>query len=69
LVSNILGWARIDNVDCMSMCMMEEGATKLGSIQEDFCSIVDFEPFGFTNTIHLLMFWGCCIKFKSKVIA
>ncbi len=32
LLSDILGWARIDNVVCISMCMMEEGAAKLGSI-------------------------------------
>jgi hypothetical protein len=69
LVNDILGWARIDNVDCISMCMMEESAAKLGSIQEDVCSIVDFGPFGFKNTIHLLMFWGGCFKFNSKVIA
>ncbi len=69
LVSDILGWARIDNVDGMSMRMMEEGAAKLGSIQENNCGIVDFAPFGFTNTIHLLMFWGGCFKFNSKVIA
>ena len=31
LVSDILGWARIDNVDGISMCMMEEGAAKSGS--------------------------------------
>ena len=49
-VSDILGWARIDNVDGISMCMMEESTTKLGSVH---CSIVDFAPFGFTNTIHL----------------
>jgi hypothetical protein len=55
LVSDILGCARIDNVDGISMCMMEESAAKSGSVQEDICSVVDFAPFGFTNTIHLLM--------------
>jgi hypothetical protein len=69
LVSDILGWTRIDNVDGIVMCMMEEGAAILGSIQEDVCSISDFAPFGFTNTVHLLMFWGGCFKFNSKVIA
>jgi hypothetical protein len=69
LVSDILGWARIDNADGISMCMMEECAAWLGSIQEDVCCIVDFAPFGFTNTILLLMFWGSCFKFNSKVIA
>jgi hypothetical protein len=50
LVSEVLGWARIDNVDGRSMYMMEENAAYTGSIQEDVCSIVDFAPFGFTNT-------------------
>jgi hypothetical protein len=49
LVSDILGWARIDNVDGISMCMMEESAVKSGSVQEYVGSIVDFAPFGFTN--------------------
>jgi hypothetical protein len=41
----------------------------LGSVQENVCSIVDFAPFGFTNTIHLLNFWviprffSCCGEF------
>ena len=56
LVSDILGWARIDNVDGISMCMMEEGAAKSSSIEKNICGIVDFAPFGFTDTIHLLMF-------------
>jgi hypothetical protein len=69
LVSDMLGWTRIDNIDGIGMCMMEEDTAKLGSIQEDACSIVNFAPFGFKNTIHLLMFWGSCFKFDSKVIA
>jgi hypothetical protein len=69
LVSDILSWARIYNVDGIGMCTMEEGADKLGSIQENVCSIVDFAPFGFTNAIHLLMFWGGFFKIDSKVIA
>jgi hypothetical protein len=46
--------------------MMEEGATKLGSIQENVCSIVDFVLFGFTNTIHLLMFGAPASSFISR---
>ena len=69
LVSDILSWARIDNVDGLGMSMVEEGAAKLGSIQEEVCSIVDFVPFGFTNTIHPLMFWGGCFEFDYKVLA
>ncbi len=68
MVSDIFDWTRIDNVDGISMCMMEEGAAKSGSIQEHVCSIVDFAPFGFTNTIHLMMFWGGWFKFDSKVM-
>jgi hypothetical protein len=49
--------------------MMEESAVKSGSVQEYVGSIVDFAPFGFTNTIQLLMFWVGCFKFNSKVIA
>jgi hypothetical protein len=69
LISNILGWARIDNVDGISMCMIVESATKSGSISEDICCIVDFAPFGFTNNVQLLMFWGGCFNIISKVIA
>jgi hypothetical protein len=67
-VSDILDCARIDNVDGISMRMMEERAAKLGSDQEDVCSIVDFAPIGFTNTIHLLMFWGGCFKFIPRTL-
>jgi hypothetical protein len=45
LVSDILSWARIYNVDVKGMCMMEEDTAKLGSIQEDVCSIVDIVSF------------------------
>jgi hypothetical protein len=41
----------------------------LGSIWENVCGIVDFAPFDFTNTIHLLLFWSGCFKLNSKVIA
>jgi hypothetical protein len=51
LSSDILGWARIDNVDGISMCMMEEGTAKSGSVQENVCRIVYFAQFGFTKTI------------------
>jgi hypothetical protein len=65
LVSAILGWARIDYVDGRSMCVMEEGMAKLGSVQEDVCRIVDFSSFGIRYNILLLVFWGGCSKFNS----
>jgi hypothetical protein len=68
LVIDVLGGARIDSVDNVGMCMVEESAAMSGSIQEDVCSIVDLVPFGFTYSIHLLIFWVGCFKINSKVI-
>ncbi len=69
LVSHILGWASIDNADSIGMCMMEEGTAKSGSVEKYICSVVDFSPFGFTDAIHILVFWSSSFKFNSKVVA
>ena len=44
MVSDIFDWARIDNVDGISMCMMEEGAAKSGVVEKNVGGVVDFAP-------------------------
>ena len=66
LVNNILGWADIQDLDCIGMGMMEEGSSKSCIVEEDVGSVVDFSPFGFTNTIHFLVFRGSSFNFDSK---
>jgi hypothetical protein len=61
LVSDILGWARIDNVDGVSMCMMEEGTAKSGSIQEN-----GFVLFIYHSSLVVL---GRLLQVYSEVIA
>ena len=67
LISNILCRASIDNLDCIGMSMVKEGTSKSGSVEQSVCNVVDFSPFGFTNSIHFLMFRGCSFNFDSKI--
>ena len=69
LVSHILGWTSINNVDSIGICMMEEGTAKSGSVEKDICSVVDLSPLCFTDAIHFLVFWSSSLKFNSKVVA
>ena len=47
LVNNVLGRADIDDVNCLGMGMMKEGAAKSCIVKENVGGVVDFTPFGF----------------------
>ena len=66
LVNNVLGRADIDDLNCIGMGMMEEGAAKSGIVEKNVGGVVDFTPFGFSNTVHLLMFRSGSFNFNSK---
>ena len=66
LVSNVLGRADIDNVNCIGMGMMKECAAKSCIVKENVGGVVDFTPFGFAYTVHLLMFRSGSFNFNSK---
>ena len=65
-VDNIFGQADIDNVNCIGMSMMKEGAAKSCIVKENVGGVVDFTPFGFAYTVHLLMFRSGSFNFNSK---
>ena len=65
-VNDIFGWADIDDVNCIGMGMMKEGATKSCIVKEDVGGVVDFTPFGYAYTVHLLMFRSGSFNFNSK---
>jgi len=69
LVNNILGRADIDDVNGIGMGMMKEGAAKSCIVKENVGGVVDFTPFGFAYTVHLLMFRSGSFNFKSKQCA
>jgi hypothetical protein len=66
LVNNILGRADIDDVNCIGMGMMKEGAIKSCIVKENVGGVVDFTPFGFAYTVHLLMLRGGSFNFNAK---
>ena len=66
LVSKMFGRDDIEDLNCISMCVMEEGASKSCIVEENLGSVVDFMPFGFADTVHFLMFRGCSINFDSS---
>ena len=65
-VNNVFGWADIDDVNCIGMGMMKEGAAKSCIVKENVGGVVDFTPFGFAYTVHLLMFRSGSFNFNSK---
>ncbi len=69
MVNNVLGRADIDEVNCIGMGMMKEGAAKSCIVKENVGGVVDFTPFGFAYTVHLLMFRGGSFNFNSKSCA
>jgi hypothetical protein len=69
LVNNILGRTDINDADSIGMCMMKEGTTKFCIVEENVGSVVDFLPFGFAYTVHLLMFWSGSFNFNAKIYA
>ena len=66
LVNNVLGRTDVDDVDCISMGVMEEGAAKLSIVEKNVGGVVDFAPFGFADTVHFLMFRSGGFDFDSK---
>ncbi len=66
LVNNVLGRADIDDVNCIGMEMMKEGAAKSCIVKENIGGVVDFTPFGYAHTVHLLIFRGGSFNFNSK---
>ena len=66
LVNNVLGWADIDDVNCIGMGMMKECTTKSCIVKENVGGVVDSMPFGFACTDHLLMFRSGSFNFNSK---
>ncbi len=65
-VNNVFGRADIDNVNCIGMGMMKEDAAKSCIVKENVGGVVDFTPFGFAYTDHLLMFRSGSFNFNSK---
>ena len=61
-VRNIFGRADIEDLNCMSMRMMEEGTSKSCIVEENVGSVMDFTPFSFEDTVHFLMFKVMCIQ-------
>ena len=49
--------------------VMKEGSTETGGVGQSVCSVVNFMPFGFTDTVHVLMFGSGGLDFDAKVIA
>ena len=68
-VNNILGRARVDNVNGVCMGMVKEGSAKAGSVEQDVGGVVNFSLFSFTDAIHFLVFRGCSFNFNSNVYA
>jgi hypothetical protein len=66
LVNDVLGWADIDDVNCIGMGMMKEGAAKSCIVKENVGDVVDFTPFGFAYTFHLLVFRSGSFNFTTK---
>ncbi len=66
LVNNILGQADIDDVNCIGIGMMKEGAAKSCIVKENVGGVVDFTPCGFAYTVHLLMFRSSSFNLKSS---
>ena len=66
LVYNILGRADVNDLNCIGMGMMKKGAVKSCIVKENVSGVVDFTPFGFAYTVHLLMFRSSSFNFNSK---